>query len=131
MSGITELAALLREMEPKRQPGAYVFCTVPNPEGIPREATLAEFREAEGTTLVLEQGRADALDLEYDLVAAWITLTVHSALEAVGLTAAVSGALARREIACNILAGYYHDHVFVPLQDAGRAMEVLKGLSQG
>jgi uncharacterized protein len=62
-------------------------------------------------------------------VAAWITLTVHSALEAVGLTAAFSKALADVNISCNVVAGYYHDHIFVPQQDAEKAMAVLESLA--
>ena len=69
------------------------------------------------------------MSLSYSLVCAWITLTVHSSLEAVGLTAAVSRALAEENISCNVVAAYYHDHLFVPVGDGERAMEVLLALS--
>ena len=59
----------------------------------------------------------------------WITLDVHSSLEAVGLTAAVSAALAEENISCNVVAAYYHDHLFVPVADAERAMETLMRLT--
>ncbi len=72
---------------------------------------------------------ADRLDLAYEFVAAWITLEIHSALEAVGLTAAVSRVLTRAGISANVVAGYTHDHVFVPLERADDAMRALTTLS--
>ena len=67
---------------------------------------------------------ADSLNLKYSFVAAWITLTVHSLLEAVSLTAAFSGALANEGISCNVVAAFYHDHIFVDKAYAGKAMGV-------
>ena len=78
-------------------------------------------REAEGYTVVLNRQVADSLALDYNFVASWITLTVHSALDAVGLTAAFSNALAQNGISCNVVAGYYHDHIFVAVK-----MEMLR-----
>ncbi len=88
-------------------------------------------REDEGLTLVLTQEEADRLDLAYEFVAAWITLQVHSALEAVGLTAAVSQVLTEAGISANVVAGYTHDHVFVPLQRADDAMRAMATLPPG
>ncbi len=79
--------------------------------------------------MVLPRAEADSLGLSYDFVGAWITLQVHSALEAVGLTAAVSTALTEAKISCNVLAGFHHDHLLVPVADAARALEVLHELS--
>jgi uncharacterized protein len=62
--------------------------------------------------------------------AAWITLNVHSDLAAVGLTAAFSGALGQAGISCNVVAGVHHDHLFVPIDQAQRAMEALHALSR-
>lgn len=130
MTGETSLAALLRGMKPVLNDGEYVFCHVPDAALLKGEDVLGSFREQEGLTAILERGRADALGLEYGYVAAWITLTVHSALEAVGLTAAFATALGEAGISCNVVAAYYHDHIFVGVQDAARAMAVLKALSQ-
>lgn len=107
-----------------------MFCTVDDPGVIDRGETIAEFREEEGTTIVLEKSKADKLALEYSFVASWITLIIHSSLEAVGLTAAFSSALAKHGISCNIIAGYYHDHIFVGKKDALLALNVLKSLSE-
>jgi hypothetical protein len=67
--------------------------------------------------------------LEYHFTAAWITLRVHSALDAVGLTAAVSLALTDAGISCNVVAGFHHDHLFVPHTRAADAVRVLEALA--
>jgi uncharacterized protein len=125
MPGETNLAQLLKTMTPVLNDGDYVFCTVTSINEIPKEHIICFFREAEGITLIIEQSVADKLSLSYSYVAAWITLTVHSSLEAVGLTAAFSAALAKDNISCNVVAGYYHDHIFVAKGDAEKAMEIL------
>jgi predicted N-acetyltransferase YhbS len=102
------------------------------PHGKPLEGHIeAAVREAEGLTVVLHRDEANRLGLAYDFVAAWITLQVHSALEAVGLTAAVSSALGAAGISCNVLAGFHHDHLLVPTAQAEHALEVLTLLQQG
>ncbi|WP_088894007.1 ACT domain-containing protein [Leptolyngbya ohadii] len=130
MSGETAIERLIREMQPKLNSGAYVFCSLP-PDAIPAALhPVCLFQEAEGTTLILPQVEADKLNLSYSFIAAWITLIIHSSLEAIGLTAAVSQALAAERISCNIVAAFYHDHLFVKLEDGERAMEVLRQMSQ-
>lgn len=129
MSGETNLAQLLRTMQPVRQPGTYVFCTVASLAGLDLADCIGTFREAEGITLILPRATADQLRLHYSYVAAWLTLTVHSALEAVGLTAAFAQALARHHISCNVVAGYYHDHIFVAEAEADTALTVLRQLA--
>ncbi len=116
-------------MHPTLNEGEYVFCTVADLNGIPTDQILSFFKETEGFTLILTKSLADQWQLDYSFVAAWITLTVHSALDAVGLTAAFSNALADAGISCNVVAGYYHDHIFVDKKDAEQAMEVLWYLS--
>ena len=75
--------------------------------------------------MVVERDVADGAGLEYDFVAAMITLGVGSRLHAVGLTAAVSSALADAGISCNVVAGHFHDHLFVPVERAEEALELL------
>ncbi|MFN7117364.1 MAG: ACT domain-containing protein [Saprospiraceae bacterium] len=128
MSGETNLAVLLREMQPILNPGAYVFCNIPDKNMIKDVIFIGLFKEPEGWTAILAREVADELNLKYSFIAAWITLTVHSALEAVGLTAAVAKALAEVNIPCNVVAGYYHDHLFVPSDKAQAAMEALSKL---
>ena len=118
---------MVAQMRPLLRPGAYVFVTVAEPpDGV---RPVMTFTEDEGLSLILEQHEADAAKIPYDLVFAWITLRVHSALDGVGLTAAVSTALADVGISCNMVAATHHDHVFVPLTDAEAAMHALEALS--
>ena len=79
--------------------------------------------------MILPKEKADSLNLPYATTFAWITLTVHSSLEAVGLTAAVSKSLTEANISCNVVAAFHHDHIFVPVKDAERAMNELQKLT--
>jgi predicted N-acetyltransferase YhbS len=128
MTGETNLQALLATLHPVLRDGEYVYVLWPH--GRPLDAGIqAAVREAEGLTVVLPRETADSLGLPYDFVGAWITLQVHSEVEAVGLTAAVGKALTDARISCNVLAGFHHDHLLVPIADAPRALEVLHELS--
>jgi hypothetical protein len=130
MKGENNLALLIRGMRPKLNKGEYVFTSVLDINAIDRLSTLFEFKEKEGITIVVERSKADELNLKYEFVASWITLMVHSALEAVGLTAAFSQVLTKHNISCNVVAGYYHDHIFVDVKDVEKAIMVLESLSK-
>lgn len=110
--------------------GDYVYSTTTSLNNINSCDVIAFFKEEEATTLILKKEAADKLNLEYNYVAAWITLTIHSSLEATRLTAAFATALAKENISCNVVAAYYHDHIFVAKKDAERAMAALKKLSE-
>lgn len=126
----TDLSKLIKGMTPKLNEGAYVFVTVKDVSQIERNDTICEFKEEEGVTLVIEKNKADLLKLDYEFILSWISLMIHSSLEAVGLTAAISTALKNHDISCNVIAGYYHDHLFIPSQDKEKAMQVLTDLSK-
>lgn len=131
MEAETNLTVLLKNMQPLLNDGEFVFCTVTGALFLDASQIICSFKEKEGTTLILPKHVADANKLPYTYVAAWITLTIHSSLEATGLTAAFSTALAKAGISCNVVAAYYHDHIFVAAQDAEKAMDVLKELAKG
>ena len=130
MAGETSLATLISSMRPQLNDGDYVFCTLDPPDAALGLEVLGSFREAEGLTVIVEREAAQQAGLAFDYVAAWITLNVHSALQAVGLTAAFASALGKAGISCNVIAAYYHDHIFVSRADADRAMDVLWELSR-
>lgn len=129
MTGETSLNALLRSMSPELNDGDYVFCTVADRQRLEGVEVIGSFREREGLTVILERQQAQQLGLDGDYVMAWITLTVHSSLAAVGLTAAFATALGAAGISCNVVAGFYHDHLFVGKDDALKAMATLRALS--
>ena len=129
MTGEKDLTKLLKAIKPVHNNGSYVFCTVENltPEYIDQAVLM--FKEQEGNTLIVKKEQADSFGLKYDFIASWITLTVHSSLESVGLTAAFSKALSDKEISFNVVAAYYHDHIFVNQDDTEKAMGILNELS--
>jgi hypothetical protein len=122
MAGETDLNTLLAKIEPRLDPEEFVYCTVPQPVGDP----VCCFREAEGFTLILRRTEAGRLGLPYTYPCRMITLTVHSSLEAVGLLASLAALLVERAISVNVVSAYYHDHLFVPVERAEEAVEVLK-----
>ena len=127
MAGMTDLEEMLRTLTVSVRPDRYTFLST---EEVPAlgDGVAAVLTEAEGTTVVTTVARAEAEGWPVDFEAAWLTLDVHSALEAVGLTAAFSAALGAAEIPCNVLAGFHHDHLLVPADRADEAVAVLEGL---
>jgi len=123
--GERNLKTLLKNMKPELVAGEYVFCHVKDIKNINLDEIAMVFREKEGLTIILKKELADKLRLNYSLVTSWIALTVHSSLAAVGLTAAFSRALAENNISCNVVAAFYHDHIFVNKKDAQKAIEIL------
>ena len=130
MAGEMDLEKLLRDMKPELNADEYVFCAVDSFQQAAALNPICVFREREAVTVILSKQQAHDISLPYSVIYAWITLTVHSSLEAVGLTAAVSKALTNANISCNVVAAYYHDHIFIPAKDAKRAMDVLLQLTK-
>jgi len=131
MTGESNLDKLLKSMEPVLHDGEYVFCVVEDPAAISPYDIIMLFKEDEGYTIIVEKTMADSLGLSYTFISSWISLSVHSSLQAVGLTAAFSKSLGDEGISCNVVAGYHHDHIFVSSKDADRAIKALKSLSEG
>ena len=129
MAGGKDLDKLLKTMKPQHNVGDFVFCTIKDLSIVSFSDMVLIFKEQEGITIVVKKELADVLNLDYSFVAAWITLSVHSSLFAVGLTAAFSKGLAHEGISCNVVAAYYHDHIFVDKKDAAKAMDVLSKFS--
>ncbi|MDE1008872.1 MAG: ACT domain-containing protein [Paraburkholderia fungorum] len=124
-----DLAVLCAAIEPEMASPVYVYCSFPDfslPAGLP---PLFTFREAEGLTAVIDLLDAERYDLPYTFKARLITLKVQSSLEAVGFLAVVSAHLATAAIPCNAIAGYHHDHILVPVEQADEAFSVLERIS--
>jgi hypothetical protein len=127
-TGISDLETLLASMKPVLNAGEFAFISDPDGRMPAMRDIVAAVHEPEGLSLVVPVGVAERLGAAILFRAAWITLTVHSDLQAVGLTAAFSRALADVGIGCNVVAGAYHDHIFVPYDRAAAAMAVLAAL---
>lgn len=119
-----DLSRLLAGLAPVARPVPYVV--VETDADVPAAAVIVE---DEATTKVVEQTVADTHGMHYTFVAAWITCSIESDLEAVGMTAAISRALADADIACNVLAGSRHDHLLVPWDRRDDAIAVLSTLT--
>ena len=127
---ISSLTVLLGSMEPTLHAGVYAYCVVPPGADASALSPVATVQESEGLTLVVPEEQAIRAGLAVLFRAAWITLKVHSDLQAVGLTAAFATALAEAGIGCNVVAGAFHDHIFVPADQAQPAMAALQALQE-
>ena len=125
---LSDLAQLLRHLEPELHEGVYAFVLLPHGADLTGLDAVATIREAEGLSVLLPEAVALANHWPVLFRAAWITLRVHSDLNAVGLTAAFAGALAQAGLSCNVMAGACHDHLFVPVDEAAPALAALRSL---
>ena len=126
----TNLQTLLATLSPSLDPKEMVFCCLggfPDLTELPTPP-FAFIKEEEGWTVILDKDMADTLGWLYEGVFCRITLEVHSSLEAVGLTAVVATELTKQNISANVVAAAFHDHVFVPADRSGEALDCLKSI---
>jgi hypothetical protein len=128
-AGESDLAILLRGMRPMLREGVYVFVTLPPGSDRLRIEPLMSFREAEGLTMIITEEEATAFGLDPVFRSRMITLDVHSSLEAVGFLAVITSHLAAAGMGCNPVSAFYHDHLFVPVDRAEEAIEILEALA--
>ncbi|ASM55716.1 hypothetical protein PNIG_b0057 [Pseudoalteromonas nigrifaciens] len=127
MAGILAINELLKSMQPVLNQGEYIFCCLAGSlADYVHLNPLATYAEEEGLTLILKAETADKAGITYEGKYSLITLNVHSSLEAVGLTAAVSAKLTEHGISANVVAAFYHDHIFVQADKAHAALNALK-----
>ena len=130
---VSDLNTLLASMAPELNRRRAAFVSFPGHAGAPelaQEDIIGSFREKEGLTLIVDLDAAERAGIPVMFRAAWITLTVHSDLEAVGLTAAFAAALGEAGISCNVVAAAFHDHIFVPEDKAEAALSALRALQK-
>lgn len=109
-----DLTTLLRQMSPSVHPEVFVFCCFADGQLPPALTPVCTFHETEGLTAIVPLREAQALGLAFQFESRMLTLTVHSALDAVGFLARISAALAAQGIAYNVVSAFHHDHLFVP-----------------
>lgn len=132
MKPITDLQQLIKHMKPMLTKQIWHYCSVED-EQLTTEllaTTFAMVRETESVTLILPPEQAKSLGQADTSGFRRIELQVYSSLEAVGLTAAISQCLKDYNISANVIAGFHHDHIFVPQKDAQRAIAALEALVQ-
>ena len=130
MAGELDLIKLRRQMEPKVHGETFVYCCLLDfqvPAGL---VPICTFAEAEGLTAIVPKAQAERLGIPFEFESAMITLTVHSSLDAIGFLAVVSAALAAKDIPCNVVSAYYHDHLLVPPGKLPESLAVLKALAE-
>lgn len=130
MAGENDLDLLLQKMAPVVQPGTFVYCIFSDavlPAGLHPVCTM---REVEGLTAILPREQAQRMGIPYQFESALITLSVHSSLTAVGFLARICSALAAASIPCNVVSGFYHDHLFVPSDKLPETLAALGQLSR-
>lgn len=118
-AGERDLASLLRNLRPHLDARRFTFAIATELALGPDD--FAIIREEEGPA---------AIRVDPDGEWARISLEVHSSLEAVGLTAALSGILAEAGISANVVASLRHDHLFVPWARRDEALNRLKSLAK-
>lgn len=130
MAGALDLKDILVKMNPVLNGDEYVFCNFPHlsAEALLRLNPISTFQEEEGVSLIVTREVADRNGISYDSVFKRITISLHTSLDAVGLTALLSTALAEKGISANVVAAFYHDHIFVPSDKAEVALDAINAL---
>ncbi|EEQ91256.1 hypothetical protein RJZ56_007399 [Blastomyces dermatitidis] len=130
--GETNLPTLLASLNPTLDPETFVFLTTKEPmHSLPLQSLQAQmlFQESEGVTIITTRDLATSHGFgdQATFPCRKISLKIHSSLEAVGLIAAIAAKLGEGDISSNVVSGYFHDHIFVPV---GREEEALRALHE-
>lgn len=130
MVGISDLKTLLKSIDPRLVDDEFVFCKISETRFSQLDITpLLMFKEEEGVTLIVTKEIADLNSLAYTGIWSWIILSVHSNLTAIGFLAAITNKLANSGVSVNVVSAYFHDHLFVPREQAHKVMSLLEELS--
>jgi hypothetical protein len=130
MTGETRLPQILSRRDVEARAAPYVIVSRRRPDAALDALADARINEGDSVTYIVTEAVARAQGEPPGFVAAWLTLRVHTALNAVGVTAAVAGVLAANGIACNVIAGHYHDHLLVPAARRDDAIAAIRSLRE-
>lgn len=126
INGEKDLNKLLKSMNPILDSREFVFCTLQKNELEKINfSPICQFQEKEGITFILEKSEAERNNLKFIYPCKMITLAVHSNLNAVGFLAVVTAKLSDNQISVNVISAFYHDHLFVPVEKAEQAVQIL------
>ena len=128
MKTLKKINEIIKNLNPKLNKGEYVFCSIKDINDINMIDIVSSFKESEGYSIIISKEEAIKNSLHFYFVSAWITLEINSSLDSIGLTSAFSKELTEAGISCNVLAGYHHDHIFVPYHKKAKAMKILGDL---
>jgi hypothetical protein len=128
MSGITDLQETLNSIKVVCDEIEYGFTSIVDETQIDRDKVLATFHENGQLAIIAPKQYLDSLNIENEGPYAKLTIDVHTSLELVGLTAVMATKLADHGISANVVAAFYHDHVFVQYDLRKQAQELLEGL---
>ena len=129
-SGEMNLDKLVASMQPQMHEPVYVFATVPEGFNWQPANPVMIFQESEGLTLILNQEVSDSQGIDYEFPCRKITLNIHSSLDAVGFLARITARLAELGMGVNPVSGFYHDHLFVPVDRADEALQALMAMTR-
>ncbi len=128
MSGLTDLKDTLDSLKVSCDEIEYSFASVPDDSLISRDKVLATFQENGRLAVIAPKEFLDSKEIENEGPYAKLTIDVHTSLELVGLTAVMATKLAKNGISANVVAAFYHDHVFVQYDLRKKAIELLESL---
>lgn len=128
-SGETELDTLIASMQPVLHDEVFVFAQCPHNIDLSGVVPQMQFQEREALSLIVTEKEAESLAVDYTFRCKMITLNVHSSLDAIGFLARITTELASHGMSVNPVSGFYHDHLFVPIERADDAFTALRLLS--
>mgnify|MGYP001570329292 FL=1 len=130
MTGQTNLSEVLKSMQVSCDNIEYGFASVKDKQVNFDEQVLGTFKENEGLTVIAQKEYLETNNIQYEGPYAKLTIEIHTSLELVGLTAVLAKKLAENQISANVVAGYFHDHIFVQYAVRQKAIEAINNLKE-
>ncbi|MDP3758435.1 MAG: ACT domain-containing protein, partial [Candidatus Daviesbacteria bacterium] len=113
MTSQTNLSEVLKSLQVSCDNVEYGFASVKDERINFDDQILGTFKENEGLTIVAPKEYFETNKIKFEGPYAKLKIEVHTSLELIGLTAVLAKKLADNQISANVVAGYFHDHIFV------------------